>query len=141
MRRMVRWNPYREMTTLQRALDNAWTVDWDGGRVWRPALDVVENEDAYVVKATLPGLKPEDIDISIEDDVLTIKAKHTEEHEESEENYLLRERRYGAFHRAVRLPSSVNGDEASAEVKDGVLILTLPKREEFKPKQIEVKVG
>lgn len=141
MRRMVRWNPYREMAAMQRALDNAWTVDWNGGRVLRPALDVVENEDAFVVKATLPGLKPEDIDISIEDDVLTIKAEHGEEHEESEETYLLRERRYGAFHRTVRLPSGVNGAEASAEVQDGVLTLTLPKREEFKPRQIEVKVG
>jgi HSP20 family protein len=138
---MVRWNPYREMVAMQRALDNARTTDWNGGRVWRPALDVVENDDAYVVKATLPGLKAEDIDISIEDDVLSIKAEHDEEREESEETYLLRERRYGAFHRAVRLPSGVNGDEAVAEMRDGVLTLTLPKREEYKPKQIEVKVG
>ena len=126
---------------MQRALENARTADWNGGRVLRPALDVVENEDAYVVQATLPGLKPEDIDINIEDDVLTIKAERNEEREESEDTYLLRERRYGAFHRAVRLPSGVNGDEATAEMQDGVLTLTLPKREEYKPKQIEVKVG
>jgi HSP20 family protein len=128
---MVRWNPYRELAAIER----------NGGRVWRPALDVVENDDAYVVRASLPGFKAEDIDIKVEDDVLTLKAERSEEHEESREGYLLRERAEGTYRRAVRLPSGVNADEAVAEVTDGVLTLTLPKREEYKPKQIEVKVS
>lgn len=132
MRSMVRWNPYREFAALDHALN--------GGRVWRPALDVVENDDAYIVRASLPGLKAEDIDVNIEDDVLTIKAEHSEENEESDENYLMRERTYGSYRRSVRLPSGVDGDNTTAQFEDGVLTLTLAKREEFKPKKIEVAV-
>lgn len=135
MRRIVRWNPYRDLAALDTELYR------NGGRVWRPALDVVDDEDAFLVRATLPGLTPEDIEVSVEDDVLTIKAERSEEHEESDENYLLRERRYGSYHRSVRLPVGVDGENVTAEIKDGVLTLTLPKREEHKPKKIEVKVA
>jgi HSP20 family protein len=133
---MVRWNPYREFAALERALN----ASQNGGRVWRPALDVVESDDAYIVRASLPGLKAEDIDVNIEDDVLTIKAERSEEHEESDEHYLMRERTYGAYRRSVRLPSGVDGDNTTAQFEDGVLTLTLAKREEFKPKKIEVAV-
>lgn len=139
MRRIVRWNPYREMAALERALDNG--NGHNGGRVWRPALDVIENDDAYVVRAALPGFKAEDIDVKVEDDLLTLTAQHAEEREEEGENYLLRERAEGVFRRAVRLPEGVNADETNAEVADGILTLTLPKREEYKPRQIEVKVN
>ena len=137
MRRMVRWNPYREVTAMEREL----MAHRNGGRVWRPALDVVDTEDAFLVRATLPGLTPEDIEVSVEDDVLTIKAERSEEREESDEHFLLRERRSGSYRRTVRLPVGVDGENVSAEIKDGVLTLTLPKREEHKPKQIEVKVA
>ena len=137
MRRMVRWNPYREVAAMEREL----MAHRNGGRVWRPALDVVDTEDAFLVRATLPGLTPEDIEVSVEDDVLTIKAEHSEEREESDEHFLLRERRSGSYRRTVRLPVGVDGENVSAEIKDGVLTLTLPKREEHKPKQIEVKVA
>jgi HSP20 family protein len=133
---MVRWNPYREFAAFERALNPS----QNGGRVWRPALDVVENDDAYIVRASLPGLKAEDIDVNVEDDVLTIKAERSEEHEESDEHYLMRERTYGAYRRSVRLPSGVDGDNTTAQFEDGVLTLTLAKREEFKPKRIEVAV-
>lgn len=139
MRRIVRWNPYREMAALERALDNG--NGHNDGRVWRPALDVIENDDAYVVRAALPGFKAEDIDVKVEDDLLTLTAQHAEEREEEGENYLLRERAEGVFRRAVRLPEGVNADETNAEVADGILTLTLPKREEYKPRQIEVKVN
>ena len=137
MRRMVRWNPYRELAAMERALQ----MSQNGGCVWRPAVDVIESDDAYVVRASLPGLKAEDIDVNIEDDVLTIKAERSEEHEETEESYLLRERSFGSYHRAIRLPDSVEAENVEAEVRDGILTLTLPKREEVKPRQIEVKVG
>lgn len=139
MRRIVRWNPYREMAALERALDNG--NGHNDGRVWRPALDVIENDDAYVVRAALPGFKAEDIDVKVEDDLLTLTAQHAEEREEEGENYLLRERAEGVFRRAVRLPEGVDADETNAEVADGILTLTLPKREEYKPRQIEVKVN
>ena len=136
MRRMVRWNPYRELAAFEQAMAES----RDGGRVWRPALDVIDNDEAFVIRAALPGLKAEEITINVEDDVLTLKAEREESHEDGDETYLLRERRYGSLRRSVRLPSGVNADEATAEVEDGILTLTLPKREEYKPKQIAVKV-
>lgn len=111
----------------------------NGGCVWHPALDVIENDDAYVVRASLPGFKAEEINIQVKDDVLTLKAEHAEEREEGDDSYLLRERSYGSFRRSIRLPAGVSADEAIAEVADGILTLTLPKREEIKPKQIEIK--
>ena len=122
-------------------MERALQMSQNGGCVWRPAVDVIESDDAYVVRASLPGLKAEDIDVNIEDDVLTIKAERSEEHEETEESYLLRERSFGSYHRAIRLPDSVEAENVEAEVRDGILTLTLPKREEVKPRQIEVKVG
>jgi len=91
------------------------------------------------VHASIPGVKPEDIDISVTGDVLTIKGETVEEKEEKEGNYHLRERRYGAFQRAVSLPTLVRADKASAEFENGVLKLTLPKVEEVKPKSIKIK--
>ena len=136
MRRMVRSNPYRELATFERAMAES----RNGGRVWRPALDVIDNDEAFVIRAALPGLKAEEITINVEDDVLTLKAEREETHADGDETYLLRERRYGSLRRSVRLPSGVNADGATAEVEDGILTLTLPKREEYKPKQIAVKV-
>jgi HSP20 family protein len=136
---MVRWNPYQEMAAMERA---QYGNGHNGGRVWRPALDVIENDDAYVVRASLPGFKAEEIDIKAEgDNVLVLKAEHAEEREEGDDSYLLRERNYGSFHRSMQFPAGVSADEAIAEVEDGILTLTLPKSEEIKPKQIEVKVA
>ena len=137
MHRMVRRNPYRSLAAMEREM----AAHRDGGRVWRPALDVVDNDDSFLVQAALPGLAAEDIHVSVEDDVLTIKAERSEEHEESDERYLLRERSYGTFRRSVRLPDGVDAENVSAEIQDGVLSLTLPKREEYMPKEIEVKVA
>lgn len=136
MRNMiVRWNPFEELAAMEQALAT------NGGRVWRPELDVVESDEAYVVRAALPGLTAEDIHINVENDLLTISAEQAESSEESNERYLLRERRYGSFSRTMRLPKGIDGEQTTAEVKDGVLTLTLPKREEVKPRQIEVKIG
>jgi HSP20 family protein len=105
------------------------------------ALDIYETEDELVVKADLPGMRPEDVDVSVVGDVLTIKGETRDESEIKEENYVRRERRYGSFSRSVRLPTAVEAGEAEASYTDGMLILELPKAEEVKPKRIEVQAS
>jgi HSP20 family protein len=101
-------------------------------------LDVVETENEFTVKASLPGLKPEDIHTSIVGDTLTIRGETRSDEEKKGQNWVLRERRAGAFHRSVALHARVNADKATAHFEDGVLTLTLPKAEAAKPKQIKI---
>ncbi len=103
------------------------------------AVDLHESDDDLTVRASVPGVKPEEIDISITGDTLTIKGETHEEKEEKDGSYHLRERRYGAFHRTLSLPTQVDADKAEAVFENGVLTLTLPKVEEVKPKSIKVK--
>jgi len=143
---MQPWEPFRDVMTLRDAMDRLFE-----GSVVRPSryfteveegvlpLDVVQTNDNVVVKASMAGFKPEEVDISLVGDTLTIKGEHQEETEEKEGDYLLKERRYGNFSRSVRLPVEVQGDKADAAFENGVLTLTLPKAEEVKPKQIKVK--
>ncbi len=105
-----------------------------------PAIDVRENDDNVEIRCDLPGVKKDDIDISVSDNLLTIKGEKKDEKEEKEETYYRRESWSGAFQRTVSLPDSVDPDNAKAEMKDGVLQLTMPKREEKKRKQIKVDV-
>jgi HSP20 family protein len=102
-------------------------------------LDVYETDNELVVKAALPGIKPEDVDITLTGDCLTIKGEAKAEDNVKEEDYFLHERRYGAFSRAVTLPVPVVGDKAEAKFENGVLTISLPKAEEVKPKPIKVK--
>lgn len=99
-----------------------------------------QTDDDVAVKAAIPGLKPEEVDISITDDTLTIKGEHKEEQEIKEENYLYKERRYGTFARSVLIPVKVKSEKTEAVFENGVLKLTMPKAEEAKPIQIKVKV-
>jgi HSP20 family protein len=108
---------------------------------WGLALDVVENKDEFIVKASIPGIKPEDIDVSYSDGVLSIQGEMKSENEKEEEQYHLRERRYGTFSRSISLPSHIKGDQIEANYENGVLMLHLPKAEEMKPKRIPIKVG
>jgi len=110
-------------------------VPFEGGL----AVDVYETEDNVIVEAAMPGVKPEEIEVSLTGDVLTIKGETKAEKEVKEESYIRRERRYGSFCRSVSLPSGLEGDKAEAEFEHGVLKLTIPKAEEVKPKVIEVK--
>lgn len=103
-----------------------------------PAFDVYEEGDTYVVETQIPGLKPEDIDITLEQGVLTIKGETKNEQERKERNYIVREHHTGSFSRSVRLPYAVNADEAQATYEQGVLRLSLPKSEEAKPRQIQL---
>jgi len=110
---------------------------------WEPAelgfaLDVYETDDALVVKAALPGVRPDEVDISVTDDILTSKGETKSEEETKNENYHRRELRYGAFARSITLPTLVNHDKAEATFENGILTITLPKAEEVKPKSIKI---
>jgi len=119
-----------------------WTDEETASQGLAPALDVVERNGDFVVKAELPGVKKEDIDVSVENGVLTITAESKSEHEEKEGDRVIRqERRYGRYVRSLRLGKAVDEKQVKANYKDGVLELTLPKAEEVKPKKISVNVG
>jgi len=104
-----------------------------------PAMDVVETDNEVVVKAELPGLKAEDIKVSVENGALTISGEKRQEREQKDRNYPLVERRFGSFYRSVMLPSGADADKVDARYHDGVLTLTMPKSEQAKPKKIEIK--
>ena len=108
-------------------------------RAEQPAVDMYQTDTDVVVKASLPGMKSEDVDISVTGDVITLKGEHKEEHETSEENYFRKEMRYGSFTRSLPIPVPVNVDKAEAEFQDGVLTVKMPKTEESKPKTVKVK--
>lgn len=146
MANIIRWHPFGELTHFGRAMDRLF--DESRFRPWRPLawegvttyvpVDVYETEDQLVFKASLPGLKPEDVDVSITDGVLTIKGETRGEEEERKPNYYRQERRFGAFRRAFTLPKDIEADKAEAVVEDGVLTLSIPKSEAAKPKTVKV---
>ena len=107
---------------------------------WNIPIDVVQKPEEIVVKASLPGVKPEEIEITVEDNVLTLKAESVKESESQESGYLIRERSAGTFYRALRLPDSVDTDKITPVYEHGVLTIALPKAEEKKKKQIKVHV-
>lgn len=148
MANMARWDPFREMMTLRDAMDslfeNALVGPMGGGQAtgeWGLPLDVSEDENGFVVKASVPGIKPEDIDVTVNGDVLTIRGEMKQEQENKNERYHVRERRFGTFTRSITLPAPVKADAVEAEYSNGVLTLNLPKTEEVKPKRIQVKGG
>lgn len=142
---IIRWEPFRTSRRMHEALDRFMDrafLDaplFGGFYEGTLPVDVYQTEDEVVVKASIPGIKPEDIDISVTGDTLSIRGEAREEEEEKSGQYHLRERMYRSFARALTLPSSVDPDKAQAEFKDGVLKLTLPKLEEAKTKRIAVK--
>jgi HSP20 family protein len=144
---LTRWDPFREMMNLRRTVDRLFdnTVgangdEWGQPVTWGLSLDVIENKDDFVVKASIPGIDPDDIDITYTDDTLTIKGETKADREVKEEAYHLRERRYGSFARSIRLPFKIKADAIEAAYDKGVLALRLPKVEEAKPKRIAIKV-
>lgn len=138
MATLVRWNPVYRVRPWQR-YDWRMSPHWDT-RVVMP-LDIEENEDNYVIKASVPGFAPEDVKIEVEDGVLTIRAEHKGEDEEEREGWHLRERYVGSVERRLRLGKDVDTEAVEAELEHGVLTLTLSKIEEAKPKLIEVKAA
>lgn len=142
---LMRWQPFEELMSLREAMDRlfeesiVWPRSWLAPAAQNFAVDIYETKDDVVVKASLPGVKPEDVEVSVVGDTLTIKGEMKEEKDIKEENYIRKERRYGSFCRSFTLPVSVNPDKATAEFENGVLTLTLPKAEEVKPKTIAIK--
>jgi len=144
MNNLVRWYPFNDLrTTMDRLFEDGFSRPWrflgstDEYEATFP-IEVSETEHEIEVKAALPGIRPEDVDISVANDVLTIKAVHQEQTEEKKREYYRRELRYGTFHRALSLPMSVDSDKAEASFENGVLHLRLPKAEALRPKQIKV---
>ncbi len=144
MANVIRWDPFREMMQMRRSVDRMMdqAMDgngWDEPMRWALPVDVVENNDAYIVKASLPGVNPDDINITYDNHVLTLSTEMQAEEEKKEERYLLRERRYGSFSRSITLPNMVDASKIEAQYEAGVLTLTLPKAEEMKPRRIPIQ--
>ena len=154
MTNLTRWEPERETMTLREAMDrlfdDAFTRPFslmrEGGSAWSsPAIDMYQTEDDVVVKAALPGIKADEVQINVTGDILTLRGetKHEEEKTSSsqrkDKSWHIREHRWGAFERSVRLPTGVISDRAKADFDNGILTITLPKSEEVKPKTITVK--
>jgi HSP20 family protein len=142
-----RWRPFTDLMSLRQAMDRLFEDSFVRpsraletlGEVAAPALDVYQTASEIVVKAALPGVKPEDVSIDITGETLTVKGQSKADQEVKREDYLYQERRYGAFSRSAVLPGGLKTDKAEATMDDGVLTLTIPKAEEVKPKAIKVK--
>jgi HSP20 family protein len=145
MATLDRWEPYRGSydSQLNRLFSDFFgrTSQEQNLTPWVPAVDILENEHELVVKADLPDIKPEELDIRVENNILTIRGERKFEKKSEEKNYPRVERSYGSFARSFSLANTVDTEAIKADYKDGVLALSIPKREEAKPKQIKVSVG
>ena len=149
MATLVRWEPYRRGTSLPRAWDRLFETSfvrprtgwlrWSGHNL--PAVDMYETDGEVVVKATVPGFDPDDIEVSVSEGVLIIKGEHAVDETVEEAEYICREHHSGSFSRSLTLPSDVLAEDATASYTNGILTLSLPKAEEIKPKRIEVRAG
>ena len=146
MTHMVRWDPFGDFGSLRRAMDRVFEdfapnrARGEAGDLTFP-IDLSENEEQVTVKAVIPGAKPDDVDISVSENVLTIKGESRFEDTTEKENYYRREIRYGSFSRSIPLPTRVDYERANADFSDGVLTVSLPKAEEVKPKSIKIRPG
>ena len=147
MANVTRWDPFQDMLSLREAMNQLMEESFvrptagHGGQNFVPALDLSETAEGYLVEASLPGLKPEDVEITVENNVLTIKGETRQEVDQKKRNYHRIERRFGSFQRTIGLPSTVKADAIQASLTDGVLRLEIPKAEEVKPRKISVNVG
>jgi len=143
---MQRWEPFRELRQMEDTMNRLWRgFGWapavrEGGEDWNILIDVIQRADDIVVKASLPGVDPDAIDVAVEDNVLTLRAERKAEAVGDQEGYLIQERPTGSFYRALRLPETVNAEKIECSYDNGVLTITMPKAEEKKRKQIPVKM-
>ncbi len=146
----MRWDPFRDFMSIQDEMNQMFERVFGrrgpGGReagltsaTWAPAVDISEQKNAYVVTAEVPGVKPEDLDVTLEDGLLTIQGERRSEEESTDRQYHRVERRFGSFRRSITLPSQVDADRIEASYADGVLQVTVPKAESAKPKKIDVR--
>jgi HSP20 family protein len=146
---LVRWEPVRELNTIQGEINRLFNSFFDtpvaagegAGRRWLPAMDLVEADDHYMLRADLPGLSEDDVSIEVEDSVLTISGERKAEHEQRGEGYHRLERSYGAFARSLTLPGGVDPDAVQASFDRGVLEVRIPKPEQRKPRRVTIGVG
>ena len=145
MSNLTRWEPAREMMTLREAMDRLFDDAFthplsarDGWSASTPAIDMYQTDDEIVVKASLPGIKADEVQINITGDVLTLKGEVKHEEEKNDKAWHIREQRWGSFQRSVALPTNVVSDKAKAEFENGILTITLPKAEEVRPRTITV---
>ena len=148
---IIRWEPFRDLASLQDRMNRlfdesfrginrgAGEEDWALG-AWAPAVDIYEKDGNIVLKAELPGLDPKDVEVRVENNILTLRGERKLDEEVQKDNYHRVERSYGNFTRSFTLPNVVDTEKIKAEFKDGVLRMTLPKKEEAKPKQISISV-
>jgi HSP20 family protein len=146
MTNMTRWDPFNDMLSLREAMsqlleESVVRPGARGGQGFTPALDVSETEEGYLVEAAVPGLKAEDLEITVENNVLTIKGETRQESADKQRNFHRVERRFGSFQRTIGLPTTVKADAIQASLTDGILRLEIPKAEEVKPRKISVSVG
>jgi HSP20 family protein len=141
---MIKRDPFRELFELQREFNRF----FEGERkqetalnAWTPAVDVYEDENAFLIKVDLPEVSREDVKVNLEENLLSISGERRFENEDRRDNYHRVERSYGQFYRSFTLPPNVNVEAIDAQYKDGVLRLTLPKKEEAKPRQVDVKIS
>lgn len=146
---LVKYNPLRELRGMQEQMDRLLNLSWGGSDypgedikegIWQPAVDIYETPENIVIKAELPDVDQKDIDVRIEDNLLTIRGERKHESEVKKENYHRIERYFGSFQRSFKLPATINQEHVAAACDKGVLTVTLPKKEEVKPKQINVEV-
>jgi HSP20 family protein len=143
---IVRYDPFRDLRTLQEEVNRLFSTNLTrafddegiGRGAWAPSVDIYENKDQIVLEAELPGMKQDDFDLSIENNVITLRGERKFEKTDEGDNYHRVERSYGSFTRSFTLPQTVSAEGATAEYNNGVLRVTLPKREETKARRIEV---
>jgi len=141
---MQRWDPFRDLRQMDETVNRLWHGFGGvptGTEDWNISLDVVQRPDEIVVKASVPGVKPETIDLAIEDNILTIRAERKPDFEDEKSVYLIQERPTGSFYRALRLPETVDANKIQSTYENGVLTINLPKAEEKKRKPIRIQIG
>jgi len=147
---LIRWEPVAELNTIQNEMNRLFNTFFDQpaatrgsgvSRRWLPAMDLVETADQYVLRADLPGLSDEDVNVQLEDNTLTISGERKAEHESQQEGYYRLERAFGAFSRTLTLPDGVDPDRVQAHFDRGVLEIQIPKPEQKKPRQVQISLG
>jgi HSP20 family protein len=148
---VVRWEPFRDLVSLQERMNRLFDEsyrgrstsedEWSLGGSWAPAVDIYEHEGNIVLTAELPGVDPKDVDIRVENNVLTLRGERKWSNDIQRESYHRVERSYGSFTRSFTLPNVIDTEKIKADFKDGMLKLVLPKKEEAKPKQISINVS
>ncbi|HEV2907571.1 MAG TPA: Hsp20/alpha crystallin family protein [Actinomycetota bacterium] len=142
---ITRWDPFRDLMSIQNEMNRLFGRTYGGDvgdntrGAWAPALDVFETQEKFVITMELPGVSPDDVDISVEDSTLIVRGERKFYSEQQEESFLRIERRFGEFTRSLTLPSTADAESIQASFDQGVLTIEIPKREEAKPRKISIK--